>query len=92
MTQVLIDAPENINLKTWLDSLPVIIEIDGVTYSHAGIANEWSGAEDSGGLWGYYGKLEIMKDPKHEDYKEILEWMDEDFDPEEFDPAAVVFR
>ena len=48
--------------------------------------------EDSGGLWGYYGKLEIMKDPKHEDYKDILEWMGEDFDPEKFDPAAVVFR
>ena len=51
MTHVLIDVPENKNLKEWLASLPVIIEIDGVTYSHAGIANEWSGAEDVTGLW-----------------------------------------
>lgn len=51
MTQVLIDAPENKNLKAWLAGLPVIIEIDGVTYSHAGIANEWSGLKDVNGLW-----------------------------------------
>jgi predicted MPP superfamily phosphohydrolase len=51
MTHVLIDAPENKNLKEWLTDLPVIIEIDGVTYSHAGIASEWSGAEDVTGLW-----------------------------------------
>jgi hypothetical protein len=51
ITQVLIDAPENKNLKDWLTGLPIIIEIDGVTYSHAGIANEWSGAEDVAGLW-----------------------------------------
>lgn len=37
MTHVLIDAPENKNLKEWLAGLPVIIEIDGVSYSHAGI-------------------------------------------------------
>jgi hypothetical protein len=35
----------------WLTDLPVIVEIDGVAYSHAGIANEWSGVEDVGGLW-----------------------------------------
>lgn len=51
LTHVLIDAPENKNLKTWLAGLSVIIEIDGVIYSHAGIANEWSGAEDVTGLW-----------------------------------------
>lgn len=51
MTRVLIDAPENKDLKKWLTGLPVIIEIDGVTYSHAGIANEWSGAEGVTGLW-----------------------------------------
>ena len=44
ITHTLINAPENKNLKDWLASLPIIIEIDGVAYSHAGIANEWSGA------------------------------------------------
>jgi Calcineurin-like phosphoesterase len=51
ITQVLIDAPENKDLKDWLTNLPVIIKIDGVTYSHAGITTEWSGAEDVTGLW-----------------------------------------
>jgi predicted MPP superfamily phosphohydrolase len=51
ITHTLINAPENKNLKEWLASLPIIIEIDGVAYSHAGIANEWSGAEDVSGLW-----------------------------------------
>ncbi len=51
MTHVLVDAPENKNLKAWLAGLPVIVEIDGVSYSHAGIANEWFGAEDVVGLW-----------------------------------------
>jgi hypothetical protein len=51
LTHVLIDAPENKNLKEWLTGLPVIIEIDGVTYSHAGIANSWSGEQDVTGLW-----------------------------------------
>ncbi len=51
MTHVLIEAPENIDLKAWLVNLPVIVKIDGVSYSHAGITNEWSGAEDSNGLW-----------------------------------------
>lgn len=51
VTHVLIDAPENNNLKSWLADLPVIIEIDGVSYSHAGITNEWSGTKDVGGLW-----------------------------------------
>lgn len=51
ITHTLIDAPENKNLKKWLVNLSIIIEIDGVTYSHAGIANEWSGAQSVNGLW-----------------------------------------
>ncbi len=47
--------------------------------------------EDCGGVWGYYHYLSVLKDPKHEDYEEMSEWMDEDFDPEKFDPIQVVF-
>lgn len=39
------------DLQKWLMSLPVIVEIDSVSYSHAGIANEWSGGQDVSGLW-----------------------------------------
>lgn len=41
LTQTLIDAPENGRLKNWLKNIPEIQEVDGVTYSHAGITNEW---------------------------------------------------
>ena len=51
ITQVLINAPENKNLKAWLAGLPVIIEVDGVTYSHAGITNEWSNLKNVNSLW-----------------------------------------
>ncbi len=47
--------------------------------------------EDSGGLWGYYEKLEILKDPKNPYYEDVVEWMGDDYDPEDFDPAEVVF-
>jgi hypothetical protein len=41
--------------------------------------------EDCGGIWGYYDMLEVLKNPKHERYEELSEWIGEDFDPERFD-------
>jgi hypothetical protein len=45
--------------------------------------------EDSGGAWGYMEKLEIIRDPKHEEYEETREWMGSRFDPEDFDVKSV---
>jgi hypothetical protein len=41
--------------------------------------------EDCGGPWGYARLLEIVKDPKHEEHEEMLEWLGDEFDPEYFD-------
>lgn len=41
--------------------------------------------EDIGGVWGYEEFLEIMKDPAHEEYDSYVEWLGDEFDPEEFD-------
>lgn len=42
--------------------------------------------EDCGGVWGYEELLEIKKDKNHPEYEErIVEWLGEDFDPEDFD-------
>lgn len=41
--------------------------------------------EDCGGLYGYYRKIEILKNPESPDFMETLEWMGEDFDPNFFD-------
>lgn len=45
--------------------------------------------EDCGGVPGYIDILETLKKPKSKAYKALMEWLDEDFDPEFFDAAAV---
>ncbi len=40
--------------------------------------------EDCGSTPGYYQLLEILADPKHEEYKEMKEWAG-DYNPEHFD-------
>jgi hypothetical protein len=45
--------------------------------------------EDVGGMWGYYHFLEIIQDPNHPEHEDISEWIDRDFDPEEFDLEGI---
>ncbi len=45
--------------------------------------------EDVGGVWGYANLLKVIKDPEHEEYEDMMEWVEEDFDPEEFDMDLV---
>ena len=45
--------------------------------------------EDCGGIWGYYDMLEVLKNPKHQDYKDIREWMPPGFKPECFNLEAI---
>lgn len=40
--------------------------------------------EDVGGVWGYEGFLEAVRDPGHEEHETYLEWIDGGFDSEEF--------
>jgi hypothetical protein len=47
--------------------------------------------EDCGGAHGHAELLEVIADPGHPDYGEVLEWIGGDFDPDAFDPLAVVF-
>ncbi len=41
--------------------------------------------EDCGGPWGYKNFLEVIRDTKHPEHVEMLEWAGDDFDSEEFD-------
>ncbi len=45
--------------------------------------------EDCGGVWGYAEMLEVLKNPKHEEYESIVEWLGEEFDPTYFDKNEV---
>jgi len=40
--------------------------------------------EDVGGIGGYAYFLEAIRDPKHEEHKDMLEWIGREFDPEAF--------
>ena len=44
--------------------------------------------EDCGGIHGYQQILVILADPGHEQREEILEWVGEELDPDQFDLAA----
>lgn len=52
--------------------------------------------EDSGGIWGYEEKINILKDKTHEEHQEIADWIGVDdldqLDLESFDPDNVIFR
>ncbi len=45
--------------------------------------------EDCGGPHGYQRLLEIISNPKDEEYKDLIEWLGDDFDPEYFDIEEV---
>ena len=47
--------------------------------------------EDCGGAPGYYNLLRIIKNPKHPEHDSMMEWLEEDFDPEDFDPKGICF-
>lgn len=45
--------------------------------------------EDCGGVSGYYHLLDVIADENHEDHAEMVEWLEDDFDPSVFDIDAV---
>jgi hypothetical protein len=40
--------------------------------------------EDCGGISGLYNLLEAIRDPAHEQHEELLDWLEDGFDPEAF--------
>ena len=51
--------------------------------------------EDCGGIGGYENLLQILHDPKHEDYESMVEWLNEwygKYDSEKFDKEKVKFE
>jgi hypothetical protein len=61
----------------------------GVRYPHCVAGERACPPEDCGGPWGYEEFLEAIRDPKHEQHEDLLEWIGGEFDPEVFDAHAV---
>lgn len=50
--------------------------------------------EDCGGIWGYENLLKVLRNPNHEEYESMTEWLSGwygKYDPEAFDPKKVKF-
>lgn len=47
--------------------------------------------EDCGGVGGYYDLLKIIADPKHKEYKNMIEWLGGHYNPDYFNCRDIVF-
>lgn len=45
--------------------------------------------EDCGGPWGYAELLEVIKNPKHPEHEDMMDWLGGEFDPEYFSVEEV---
>ena len=57
---------------------------EGTTYPRCVAGKRACPPEDCGGVWGYQELLEAIADPGHPQRAERLEWLGEEFDPEDF--------
>jgi Plasmid pRiA4b ORF-3-like protein len=58
--------------------------LDGKSYPACVAGARNCPPEDCGGSWGYQHLLEVLADPAHPERAEQIEWIGEEFDPNEF--------
>lgn len=68
--------------------LPIIV---GSKYPQCVAGERACPPEDCGGVYGYENLLEIISNPKHEEYEEMMRWLGGEFNSEDFDPKSVYF-
>lgn len=64
---------------------------EGVKYPRCIDGERACPPEDCGGFPGYYNLLEVLSDPKHEEYKHLRSWVGKAYNPEVFDHTKVKF-
>jgi hypothetical protein len=62
---------------------------EGVHYPRCVAGERACPPEDCGGPYGYPYFLDKVRDPKHEEHEDALEWAGGEFDPDEFDLGEV---
>ena len=76
----------------WDHSIQVqkIIEPEvGVSYPTCLAGKKACPPEDCGGVGGYYNMLEMIAGADHKEHEDMIDWLGEDFDPDDFDIAEV---
>lgn len=63
----------------------ILAPTPGVRYPRCVAGKNAAPPEDCGGPWGYSEMMQAFADPDHPERDELLEWLDEDFDPTDFD-------
>jgi hypothetical protein len=63
----------------------ILLSEPGVGYPRCLKGKRACPPEDVGGVWGYDGFLEVIRDPDHPEHEGLLEWVGGEFDPEAFD-------
>jgi len=63
----------------------ILAPAPGVRYPRCTAGKHSAPPEDCGGPWGYAEMMQALADPDHPERDELLEWLDEDFDPLEFE-------
>jgi len=75
----------------------IMIREDGVSYPRCIAGERACPPDDCGGIPGYYKLIEVLKDPKHPEYRKLVTWLNGDsesgntYKPDEFDPEEVEF-
>jgi hypothetical protein len=75
----------------------ILIKEKGIKYPRCIAGVRACPPEDCGGIPGYFRLLEIIKDPKNEEYEETVEWLKGHvvnyypYNPDEFNPQKVHF-
>jgi len=69
----------------------ILPSVPGVKYPICIAGKRACPPEDCGGTPGYSNLLRIIKNHRHAEYKNIMEWLGEKFYPEKFNPKDVCF-
>ncbi len=75
----------------------ILLEEKGAKYPRCTGGERACPPEDCGSIPGYYHLLEVIKNPKHEEYEDFISWLKGHaknyypYDPEKFEPEKVHF-